>query len=222
MPEHESLESIAERIRSQLDATDEARERALVFGRDLTRKSASAIRLIHQGRTSEAEDMIRASAAELVRFREEIAPHPDIATAPFLTDGEKEHVEAWVTLCLAENRPWPTPEEIGCPPAAYLNGLAEGATEIRRRVIDRVRHGDTPAGEALLARMDEIYGILMTFDYPDAVLGGLKRRLDTVRGVVEKTRYDITTAIRQDRLESALGRLEERIALDESEGEGLR
>ncbi len=214
------LEEIAEGIRAQLDATDRAREEALVFGRNLTRNSASAIRLIHQGRLREAEEAIRADAEALREFRAQIAPYPEIATAPFLMDGEKEHVEARVTLCLADGRPWPLPDEIGCPPAAYLNGLAEGATEIRRQVVDRIRRGETASAEAILARMDEIYGILMTFDYPDAVLWGLKRRLDTVRGVVEKTRHDMTTAIRQDRLEEAMRRLESRIASSEPrEGE---
>lgn len=214
----ETLEAIAEQIRGQLDAIDMARESALVFGRSLTRNSASAIRMIHHGRLEEAEAVILADADALVSFRAEIAPHPEIATAPFLTDGEKEHVEAWITLCLADDRPWPLPEDIGSPPAAYLNGLAEGATEIRRQVVDRIRRGETTSAEAILARMDEIYGILMTFDYPDAVLGGLKRRLDTVRGVVEKTRHDVTTAIRQDRLEQAMRGLERRIVDEGAEG----
>jgi translin len=214
----ETLEAIAEQIRGQLDAIDMARESALVFGRSLTRNSASAIRMIHQGRLAEAEATILADAEALTSFRAEIAPYPEIATAPFLTDGEKEHVEAWITLCLADDRPWPVPEDIGSPPAAYLNGLAEGATEIRRQVVDRIRRGETASAEAILARMDEIYGILMTFDYPDAVLGGLKRRLDTVRGVVEKTRHDVTTAIRQDRLEQAMRGLERRIVDQGPEG----
>lgn len=203
-----SLEAAAERVRARLDATDAARERALVFGRELTRKSASAIRLIHLGRIAEAEAMIVADSEDLRQLREELTAVPEIATAPFLTDAENEHAEAWVTLCLAEGREWPSPEGIGCGPAAWLNGLAEGVSEIRRCVVDHLRHGRVGEAEAILARMDEAYGMLATFDYPDAVLGGLKRRLDSVRGVVEKTRYDIVTAIRQDSLEAALRRVE--------------
>jgi translin len=208
------LERAAESIRQELDLEDQARERALSFSRELVRKSASAIRLIHQKRYEEAEEAMRGHAEELTAFRAAIADQPKIVKAPFVSDGEKEHVEAWVTLCLATGRPIPTPDELGSPPAPYLNGLAEGAMEIRRFVVDRLRHDDIDLAEDILGRMDDIYAILVTFDYPDAILEGLKRRLDTVRGVIEKTRHDITTAVRQDRLVSALREFERRVEAD--------
>lgn len=208
---NDRLDESAERLRAELDLEDAARERALSFSRELVRKSASAIRLIHQKRYGEAEEAIRAHGAELSSFRDTIADQAKIVKAPFVSDGEKEHVEAWVTLCLATGRAIPTPEELGTPPAPYLNGLAEGVMEIRRFVVDRLRHDDLKDAEAILNRMDAIYAILVTFDYPDAILEGLKRRLDTVRGVIEKTRHDLTTAVRQNRLISALHDYEARV-----------
>lgn len=207
----DGLDAAAERLRAELDLEDAARERALSFSRDLVRKSASAIRLIHQRRYEEAEEAIRAHGEELCAFRHAIADQAKVVKAPFVSEGEKEHVEAWVTLCLATGRPIPSPETLGTPPAPYLNGLAEGVTEVRRFVVDRLRHDELEDAEAILARMDDIYAILITFDYPDAILEGLKRRLDTVRGVIEKTRHDLTTAVRQDRLVSALRDFEARV-----------
>jgi len=214
----DGLDAIADRVRATLDEIDELREQGLVFSREIIRRSATAIRLIHQRAFAEAEEAIRNDAAELGAFREALAAQPRIAHAPFISDAEKEHVEAWATLSLATGRHLPTPEELGSPPAAYLNGLAEGVSEIRRFVVDRIRADEIAVAEAILARMDEIYGVLVTFDYPDAVLEGLKRRLDTVRGVVEKTRHDLTMAVRQDRLVRAMADLERRTGIEQPDG----
>jgi translin len=200
-----------ERLRAELDLEDAAREHALSFSRELVRKSASAIRLVHQRRYDDAEAQIRSHGEDLRAFRESVVGQAKIVQAPFVSDAEKEHVEAWVTLCLATGRSLPSPDELGTPPAPYLNGLAEGVMEIRRCVVDRLRHDEIEDAEAILARMDDIYAALITFDYPDAILEGLKRRLDTVRGVIEKTRHDLMTAVRQDRLAAALRDFEQRV-----------
>ncbi len=208
----EDLESLMDALRAELDATDEARERALVFSRAHIRCCASAIRMVHRGEMESAEAAIREGGDSLSEFRRTLDEQPSLVMAPFVMDAEKEQVEAWVTLCLAAGRDLPTPADLHCPAAAYLNGLAEGVMEIRRHVVDLIRQGETQRAEAILDRMDDAYAMLVQFDYPDAILLGLKRRLDTVRGVIEKTRYDITTAIRQGHLERAMRQLEGRIA----------
>jgi translin len=93
----------------------------------------------------------------------------------------------------------------------WLNGLAEAATELRRRILDIIRHDHSDEAEVLLQAMDQIYSILVTFDFSDSVTGGLRRRTDTVRAVLERTRGDITTSLRQTRLEAALASLESKI-----------
>ncbi len=168
--------------------------------------------MVHRGEMEAAEQAIREGGESLAGFRRTLEEQPSLVMAPFVMDAEKEQVEAWVTLCLAAGRDLPTHEELQCPAAAFLNGLAEGIMEIRRHVVDLVRQGNTERAEAILDRMDDAYAMLVLFDYPDAILLGLKRRLDTVRGVIEKTRYDITTAMRQDQLERAMRQLEGRIA----------
>ena len=64
-----------------------------------------------------------------------------------------------------------------------------------------MRSGDLSRGEELLGKMDDIYSVLVTMDFPDAITGGLRRTTDMVRGVMEKTRSDLTLAIRQKALE---------------------
>ncbi|MFC1861645.1 hypothetical protein ACFLYL_05195 [Chloroflexota bacterium] len=88
--------------------------------------------------------------------------------------------------------------------AAYLNGLGEAVGELRRYLLDSMRHGDLSRGEELLFAMDDIYSVLVTMDFPDAITGGLRRTTDNVRGILEKTRGDLTLAFQQKNLENQL------------------
>lgn len=124
----------------------------------------------------------------------------------FLKDAQKEYAEGCAILALVTGEPLPDPAELGVDPAAYLNGLGEAAGEVRRYLLDGIRHGDLSRGEELLAAMDDIYNVLVTMDFPDAITGGLRRTTDMVRGVLERTRSDLTLVIRQQELEKKLGK----------------
>ncbi len=63
--------------------------------------------------------------------------------------------------------------------------------------------------------MDEVYYALVSFDYPPAICGGLKRTADITRSLIERTRGDITNAIRQQRLEASLADVEGRLDSEE-------
>ena len=123
-------------------------------------------------------------------------------------DAQKEYAEGRITLAIVTGNPPPEPEELGVNPAAYLNGMGEAVGEIRRYLLDGMRQGDLSRGEELLGAMDDIYSMLVTMDFPDAITGGLRRTTDMVRGVLERTRSDLTLAIRQGELESRLKKLE--------------
>jgi len=79
--------------------------------------------------------------------------------------------------------------------------LGEAVGELRRYLLDSMRKGDLSRGEELLSAMDDIYNILVTMDFPDAITGGLRRTTDMVRGVLERPRSDLTLVIRQQDLE---------------------
>ena len=136
---------------------------------------------------------------------------PDLYFAGYTQDAIKEFVEANLTYALVRNQPLPRPEELGAESNTWLNGLAEAATELRRRILDIIRHGHSEEAERLLDAMDQIYSVLVTFDFNDTITGGLRRRTDTVRAVLERTRGDITTSLRQAELEHALEALEGRL-----------
>jgi translin len=126
----------------------------------------------------------------------------------------KELAEAHITLALASGTDVPEPELLGIEYPDYLNGLCEAASEMRRRCLDSLRRGDTDEAQRLLVEMDGAYDVLVTFDFPDAITGGLRRRVDRLRGVLERTRGDLTSSLRQDRLIRALREFEERVGVD--------
>ncbi|WP_322795383.1 hypothetical protein [Tepidiforma sp.] len=182
-------------ILERFAAKNAAREEALAASRLIIRTSANAIRAVHRGELDAARRLIgeaRATHAQAVRALE---GHADIYHAGFLHDAQKELVEAVATLELSTGGAVPGPGELGVEDAAYLNGIGEAVGELRRIILDRLRAGSPDGCEELLAAMDDVYGVLVTIDYPDAMTGGLRRTTDQVRGILEKTRGDLTMAM---------------------------
>lgn len=138
--------------------------------------------------------------------QEVLAPYPAIAYAGFLHDAEKEYTEAVLTRRLVDGASLPGYGDLRVGLPAWLNGLAEAASELRRHLLDRLRAGETDTAEQLLAAMEDVYEALVRVDYPDAVTGGLRRTADALRAVLERTRSDVTTTMLQVRLQEALER----------------
>ncbi len=207
----EELEQIAERIRADLSARNRARDQAIGRSRELIRLCANTIRAAHREEWEAANDLLAQAdrmAAEVVAA---VEAYPDLLYAGYTQDGLKELAEAHLTVALVTGKAVPGPESLGVPSAAYLGGLCEAASELRRSSLDLLRRGRTEEAEQLLAVMDGVYDLLVTFDFPDAVTGGLRRRVDQLRAVLERTRGDLTQALRQDRLLTALDQFEERV-----------
>ncbi len=199
-----SLDQIAERIRANFTAKNAARDGALERSRTLIRHCANAIRAVHRDERELAREHINAAREIAQAIRAGLANFPDLYYAGYTQDALKEFAEANIVYALVGNESIPEPEAIGVDYAAYLNGLGEAAGELRRRCLDLIRQAHSDDAERLLAAMDDIYLLLVTMDYPDAITGGLRRTTDMVRGVTERTRGDLTTSLRQQRLQEAL------------------
>ena len=200
------LESIADRIRQDFDARTSARDRALAQARQLTRACSLAIRAVHRDDTAVMQEHLDEARKLAQSLKSDLAGHPDLFYAGYTQDALKEFVEANVTCALIQNRPLLTPEELAVAGFTYLNGLAEVVGELRRRTLDILRHGYSQEAERLLAIMDDIYSVLVTMDYPDAITSGLRRQTDLARSIIEKTRGDVTFSLRGEHLEQALSR----------------
>jgi translin len=195
---------IAEELRAVLDAKNAAREQGLVLSRKVVRLSANAIRAIHRGERQGAEALLEEARSNLEGAATAMADHPDVQHAGFLHDAAKEYAEARITHALVFGLPIPHPQALGIEAPAYLNGMGEAVGEMRRHILDLMRRGDLDRSEHLLDAMEEIYALLTSMDYPDAMTGGLRRTTDVTRSIVERTRGDLSTTIIQHELKQAL------------------
>jgi len=207
----EKLEEIAECIHKAFEARTVARDRALSQARTLIRHSARAIRAVHRGERSLALEYIQAAAELVSSLQTDLSEYPDLYHAGYTQDALKEYAEANIVYALLDGEAIPTPEMLGVEFSTYIKGLAESVGEMRRRCLDILRDGYSAEAERLLVHMDDIYGVLVTMDYPDAITGGLRRLTDIVRGINERTRGDLTLSLRQEQLEKSLRSLESRL-----------
>jgi translin len=201
------LDETSERIRRRFDARMEARERALPASRAAIRSCANAIRAIHRGELDLAHGLMDEARASIDAGLEAVRDQPEIRFAGYLQDAQKEYAEARVTEAVVTRADHvPTPEEIGVEDAPYLNGIAEAIGEARRHALDLLRHGRVEDAEATLLAMDDLYAVLVTMDYPDAITGNLRRSTDVARSLIEKTRGDLSVARVSQDLHDALER----------------
>lgn len=198
------LAALAQTLRGELDAANQAREVALAACRRTIRACGSSIRAVHLLRPDDALRLADEAGESLRQAQKALAPFPSLVGNGPLNDAAKEYAEARLTAAMVGQGPLPSAQDLGVPAASWLNGLAEAASELRRHLLDRLRAGDLSRGESLLAVMDEAYGLLVTIDYPDAVSGGLRRTTDALRAVLERTRGDLTTTLLQSRLQAAI------------------
>jgi translin len=200
------LDSLSEAIRARFAEKNAARDSAIRLSRELIRQCSEAIRAIHRREWDAADAKMELASASADELRAACGTHADLLMSGYTQDALKELVEAYATSAIIRDQPLPTPDTLRVDDAAYVNGLAEAATELRRFILDILRReeGDASEAERLLDWMDAIYDKLVTFDFPDAITGDLRRRTDVVRGVLERTRGDLTTTVQQQRLQAAL------------------
>jgi translin len=198
------LRELVDGATASLTATNQAREVGLAACRRVIRASGSAIRSVHRLDVDEATAFVTEAERALREAQHVLEPHPSVAYAGFLTDAEKEFVEAKLTFAFVQGGALPSAADLVVMPQSWLKGLAEATSEMRRHLLDRLRAGELDRGEELLTLMDDVYDALVTVDFPDAITGGLRRTLDALRAVLERTRGDVTTTVLQTRLREAI------------------
>lgn len=199
-----NLDLVGQRAIHYLEQKHAARERALPRSRSAIRFCANSIRATHRHEFETARQLLNEADKLLSEITSDLRTHPDVFYAGFVQDAQKEFAEASTFFALAQNEPFPLAEELSIDWAPYLNGLGEAVGELRRYVLDQLRRGHVEDSEVYLGQMDDIYALLITVDFPDAVTGGLRRTTDAARGILEKTRGDLTVAVGQAQLQRSL------------------
>ena len=202
---------LTDKAHQDFEARHQVRENALKQTRKLTRHAANAIRAIHRDERESAEENMDAANMIVANLFISLKDFPEFYFSGYTQDALKEYVEARLTINFLANKELPSPEELGIEYSTYLRGMAETIGEMRRRCLDILRQGYSDEAERLLDIMDEIYTLLVTIDYPDAITYGLRRQTDMVRGIIERTRADLTLSLREQHMQQALKEFEERI-----------
>lgn len=202
----DNLNTIVDHIRTDLETRSVARDDAIRRSRTLIRHCANSIRAMHRGEFDEARELLEIARRAAIEMVEDVQDHPDVLGAGYTQDSLKELVEAFAVYAMLLRQPLPTLDDLGVEVdhPAYLNGLAEAASEMRRAILDTIRRGDLERGELLLEDMQEVYSAMITIDFPDAVTGGLRRTTDGLRAVLERTRGDLTLTKQQEKLRRTL------------------
>lgn len=208
------LSSIEVKIRTYWEAKNAARDAALSKSRELVRHCSLSIRATHRAEYDNAQSLLGKAREIAAAMKKDVEPYADLSSSGYVQDSLKELTEAHTVYAIIRGEPIPDPDALGVDYAAYLNGLGEAATELRRTILDIIRHEGLERSEALLQAMEDIYSVLVTIDFPDAITGGLRRETDIVRSVLEKTRGDLTVAWRQEKLEERLREFGERLGKD--------
>jgi len=205
------LENIINKIREVLDEKDQVRENALKITREAVRLSAEAIRAIHRGELENAKNLIKDVKEKLEDLATELKEHPDIYFSGYVYSAYQEYVEAAVLLSILEGSKIPSPEDLNVPYVPYLLGLGDVVGELRRQILDAIRKDQLDQGEFFLEIIEEIYEVLSTLGYPNAIVPGLRHKCDVARNILEKTRGDLTNAIHRNRLLKGIQSLMEKL-----------
>lgn len=200
----DNLDQVGQAAIEHLTLKHAARERALPKSRAAIRCCANSIRATHRQEFPTAGELISQASTLLAEMSLDLRDHQDIFYAGFVQDAQKEYAEAVTFAALVQGLPLPTARELSIGWAAYLNGLGEAVGELRRYLLDQLRRGNIDSCELFLGYMDDIYALLTSVDFPDAVTAGLRRTTDAARGILEKTRGDLTTAAGQAQLQKTM------------------
>jgi translin len=203
-PHNQAIKDVAQESHDHLSNVHLAREQAFPLSRKTIHLCSSAIRAAHRQEFQQSRSLAEQGCALLNQIREVLKDNPSLYYTGYVADAQKEYVEARAVLAFLANDPLPTPSDLNVEVAPYLNGLAEAASELRRSILDALRRDDITPCEAWMKSMDDVYTILASMDFPDAITGGLRRTTDQLRGVLERTRGDFTMALRQNALERRL------------------
>ena len=203
-----NLSQVASDALARFTVKHEAREQTLRTSREVVRSSANAIRAIHRDELKQAQATIEKTGALVVQTRELLHEHPDLYFTAFTQDAQKEYAESCAMYSFIAKTPLLGPDDLGIEVAPYLNGLAEAASELRRYILDSLRRDEDSRCEELMELMDEVYNVMVVMDFPEALTGGLRRTTDALRAVLERTRGDLTLAMRHRRLEQRLAQQE--------------
>jgi len=195
-----NLDKIVNKIEKSIDDKDKVREQALRSSREIIIGCRKAIQLIHQESMKNAVNNIKKASNKLQSLYELTKGYPEIFHAGFVENAAQELVEAQCFYNIMKGRDLPDPDDIKTTYSSYLLGLCDLVGELRRAALDSIRAGEAKEADNYLNMMDEIYDVIIRFDYPSGLIP-IKKKQDMVRNLIERTRGELAVASCERRIE---------------------
>jgi len=195
-----NLDNIVDKIEKSIDDKELIREKALRSSRDIIINCRKAIQCIHQNLNKEAKGNIKQASAKLAELYDITKEYPEILYAGFVENAAQELVEAHCFYNIMHGKDLPDPDEMQTTYSSYLMGLCDLVGELRRTILDSIRSGEQKNADEYLTMMEEIYDVIIRFDYPSGLVP-IKKKQDMVRGLIEKTRGELAVASCEKRIE---------------------
>ena len=192
------LREIGDLIEEELDEKDSVREIAIKSARVIIRMSSQSIIMMH--RREDESEIVRKLKEEVWHLKSLLTnQYPDLLYSGFVQNAFQEYCESQIFRAIIHNKPIPSHKDLGMNPESYLMGMGDVVGELRREVLEALKNEDFKRAEEYLSIMEEIYEMLMRFNYPSGLVP-LKPKQDTARALIEKTRGELTMAIMTDKI----------------------
>jgi len=176
----------------RLAELEKKRSLALDSSRVIVRKTKSMIHAIHMGDDySQIADSLGDDVKALLTA---IGDEPSVLCSGVVQDTLGEYAEAMIFASVVKDDEIPSFGSLGISPQSWVMGLADSLGEMRRMILTYLADGELSKAKELFERMDAIGDDVLGFDIPDAIVP-IRRKQDIARGVIEKTRSDITNAM---------------------------
>ncbi len=184
------LEKIFDAVRNKLNSYFEQREDLIKESRYILRLSREAIQMTHKGNYIRAYELIIKAKNLVKKLGNEKIRDPRLRFSGFWLDITKEFAEAFFlyvfvsNIVRGENLSVPDPRELGILEEAWVLGLCEAAGELKREMLILAGKNDFRNAKRLLEVTREIYGLVSSLVLPNAVIPGLKSKIDYLRSIL--------------------------------------
>ncbi|MBS3815348.1 MAG: hypothetical protein KGY45_02145 [Hadesarchaea archaeon] len=202
---------IIEEIKSFLESQEEVRGKILDVSHRAIRKSSSAMTALHRNDFEEVKEILSEAREDIETLNEILDSEPQFSDYGALLAAHREYAEVNLTMAFIRGEEPGSPEDLGVLKKAYVQALAESVGELRRHTLDLLRGDKVSEASEIYDKMEEIFDELTEFDFPDSILSGFRHRRDVARRSLEKTRGDLTNAVRQKNLEASLEEVERKL-----------
>ena len=207
-----SLHEIIDKARTELDAKSRLHELAQNSGREIVRASKQTVLYVHQGDLKKAGQRLQLAKRRIRQVVKLSGRNPELVYTGSFILACQEYAEAQLLLSYVKDGKLLSWTDIGVQPLPYLLGLGDLIGELRRSVVDLLRNGRVEKAEGRLRFMEEVYMEVFAIDNPLALSGGLRRKLDVARKLIEITRSEVSVEVRRRALEESIEGLQKALA----------